>query len=126
MVVVCLMVAVMNLLRTITINLSGIFSYLTPSHSQMSFSPSMLFAVVGTGQCTKVLMECAGQDSRIRGLYSEGVREREREREGINISGFIFTILSIPLGHHGEMLHLLSPWALSLVIIAYNYWHPPN
>ena len=75
------------------------------SHSQMSFSPSMLFAVVGTGQCTKVLMECAGQDSRIRGLYSEGVRERE----GINISGFIFTILSIPLGHHGEMLHLLSP-----------------
>ena len=62
-------------------------------------------------------MECAGQDNKIRGLYSEGVRERE----GINISGFIFTILS-----GGEMLHLLSPWALSLVIIAYNYWHPPN
>ena len=41
----------------------------------------MLFAVVGPGQCTYILMECAGQDNKIRGLYSEGVRERERERE---------------------------------------------
>ena len=88
MTAVCLMAGVMNLLQTITINITpsqggkGIldlyFSHL--SRVKWHFFP---FNVVCSGwdRSVDLLMECAGQDNKIRGLYSEGERERERERE---------------------------------------------